>query len=199
MASAVPDLGDMVAGWTVHPYGPRSRWQPRIDRLISQTAAKGWSSSIPIDITEYGHGDRQRRRTWSNNYDWPTNQTYQQAGDAVTLTVSQMLAYAPLGLAPAGLHLLPGPRPAGLRDRPARALLRRHEERRLRQGRPHRRRHRPRRRAPGALTGLTFFSPQPPPSGGGAGVDTTSSVRQAAARRFPGARDRRLAGPRHNT
>ena len=95
MAGAVPDLGNMVAGWTVHPYGPKSRWQPRIDRLISQTAAKGWSSSIPIDITEYGMATDDGANL-ENNYDWPTNQTYQQAGDAVTLTVSQMLAYAPL-------------------------------------------------------------------------------------------------------
>ncbi len=95
MASTVPDLGNMVAGWTVHPYGPKSRWQPRIDRLISQTAAKGWSSSIPIDITEYGMAT-DNGANLSNNYDWPTNQTYQQAGDALTLTISQMLAYAPL-------------------------------------------------------------------------------------------------------
>jgi hypothetical protein len=95
MAGTVPNMGDMVAGWTVHPYGPKSRWQPRIDRLISQTAARGWSSSIPIDITEYGMATDDGANL-SNNYDWPTNQTYQQAGDALTLTVSQMLAYAPL-------------------------------------------------------------------------------------------------------
>ena len=91
MASTVPNMGDMVAGWTVHPYGPKSRWEPRIDRLIAQTAAKGWSSDIPIDITEWGMAT-DGGASLSNNYDWPTNQTYQQAGDAVTLTVSQMLA-----------------------------------------------------------------------------------------------------------
>ena len=31
-------------------------------------------------------------RTLTDNYDWPTNQTYQQAADAVTLTVNQMVA-----------------------------------------------------------------------------------------------------------
>ena len=95
MAGTVPNLGNMVAGWTVHPYGPVSRWKPRIDELISQTAAQGWSSGIPIDITEYGMAT-DNGADLGNNYDWPTNQTYQQAGDAVTLTVNQMLAYAPL-------------------------------------------------------------------------------------------------------
>jgi hypothetical protein len=95
MAGTVPDLGNMVAGWTVHPYGPLSRWKPRIDELISQTAAQGWSSSIPIDITEYGMAT-DNGANLSDNYDWPTNQTYQQAGDAVTLVVSQMLGYTPL-------------------------------------------------------------------------------------------------------
>ena len=62
----------MVAGWTVHPYGPVSRWKPRIDRLISQTAAQGWSSGIPIDITEYGMAT-DNGATLSDNYDWPSN------------------------------------------------------------------------------------------------------------------------------
>jgi hypothetical protein len=91
MAGTVPNLGSMVAGWTVHPYGPKARWEPRIDRLISQTAAAGWSSGIPIDITEYGMAT-DNGRNLTDNYDWPTNQTYQQAADAVTLTVNQMVA-----------------------------------------------------------------------------------------------------------
>ncbi len=95
MAATVPNLGAMVAGWTVHPYGPESRWKPRIDRLIAQTAARGWSSDIPIDITEYGMAT-DGGASLSNNYDWPVNQTYQQAADAVTLTVNRMLDYEPL-------------------------------------------------------------------------------------------------------
>ena len=66
-----------------------------LNELIAQTAAVGWSSDIPIDITEYGMAT-DNGADLNNNYDWPTNQTYQQAGDAVTLTVAQMLAYAPL-------------------------------------------------------------------------------------------------------
>ena len=152
MAGTVPDLGNMVAGWTVHPYGPVSRWKPRIDELISQTAAQGWSSAIPIDITEYGMAT-DNGANLSDNYDWPTNQTYQQAGDAVDAHGEPDAGLRPARLASAPLHLLPGPRPAGLGNRPARALLRRHEERRLRQGRPHRRGDRTGRRAPHALTG----------------------------------------------
>ena len=61
MHTAVPNLGSMVAGWTVHPYGPVSRWKPRIDRLISQTAAQGWSSEHSDRHHRVGHLDRQRR------------------------------------------------------------------------------------------------------------------------------------------
>jgi hypothetical protein len=95
MHTAVPDLGSMVAGWSVHPYGPEDEWKGRIDRLISQTAAVGWSSAIPIDITEWGIAT-DNGASLGDNYDWPTNMTYQQAGDAVTLSVNKMLAYAPL-------------------------------------------------------------------------------------------------------
>ena len=54
MFAAVPNLDAMVDGWTVHPYGPRDTWKPKIDRLIAQTAANGAPATIPIDITEYG-------------------------------------------------------------------------------------------------------------------------------------------------
>ncbi|HEY0515818.1 MAG TPA: hypothetical protein VGD00_01745 [Solirubrobacteraceae bacterium] len=52
MFSAVPDLGSRVTGWTVHPYGPS--WQRKMDALVSTTAARGASSSIPIYVTELG-------------------------------------------------------------------------------------------------------------------------------------------------
>jgi hypothetical protein len=96
MAAAVPDLGSMVAGWTVHPYGPKDEWTGRLERLISQTAAVGWSSAIPIDITEWGLAT-DNGRNLSDNYGWPTNQTYQQAADAVTTTVAQMQAAPGIG------------------------------------------------------------------------------------------------------
>ena len=56
MFGAVPKLGKLVAGWTVHPYGPREKWQPKLRRLIAQTAAMGAPATVPIDVTEYGIG-----------------------------------------------------------------------------------------------------------------------------------------------
>jgi len=36
MFDAVPNLGQLVDGWSVHPYGPRGVWEPKLDRLIAQ-------------------------------------------------------------------------------------------------------------------------------------------------------------------
>jgi hypothetical protein len=95
MFDAVPGLASMVAGWTIHPYGPEDRWKPRIDRLIAQTAARGAPSDIPIDITEWGLATDDGRQL-NDNYGWPTAMTYQQAAQAVNTTVARMLATAPL-------------------------------------------------------------------------------------------------------
>ena len=97
MFAAVPNLGNIAAGWTVHPYGPRPRWEPRIARLIAQTAARG-SPPLPIFMTEWGIAT-DNGRSLSDNYDWPTNMTYQQAGDAVTRELADMNARFPGRLA----------------------------------------------------------------------------------------------------
>ncbi|HSJ74142.1 MAG TPA: LamG domain-containing protein, partial [Miltoncostaeaceae bacterium] len=97
MHAAVPNLGSLAAGWTVHPYGPRTEWEPRIARLISQTAGVGWPP-LPIFMTEWGIATDDGR-TLSDNYDWPTNMTYQQAGDAVTRELAAMNARFPGRLA----------------------------------------------------------------------------------------------------
>lgn len=90
MYSAVPELNNLVSGWVVHPYGPRTRWEPKIDRLVAQVGAKG-GGNIPIDVTEYGIAS-DNGRALTDNYQWPVNMTYQQAADALTTTVSQMRA-----------------------------------------------------------------------------------------------------------
>ena len=59
MFKAVPNLGTLVAGWTIHPYGPG--WKARLQTLVSQAAAQGAPATIPIDITEWGSVDRQRQ------------------------------------------------------------------------------------------------------------------------------------------
>jgi hypothetical protein len=89
MFKAVPNLGQIVAGWTVHPYGPE--WQARIDRLISQTQADGASSSIPIYVTEWGLAT-DNGRCLSNNYGWNPCMTYAEAATALNSTVTGMLA-----------------------------------------------------------------------------------------------------------
>jgi hypothetical protein len=91
MFDAVPDLGSRVAGWTIHPYGPRSNWEPRLNRLASQTAARGASSAIPIYITEWGLAS-DNGRCLSNNYGWDPCMTYATAASALHSTVADMRA-----------------------------------------------------------------------------------------------------------
>jgi hypothetical protein len=89
MFRAVPSLGTLVDGWTVHPYGPRSRWEPKIDRLIASTAANGAPASIPIDVTEYGISSANGAPL-TDNYGWPTNMTYADAAAALDQTIAAM-------------------------------------------------------------------------------------------------------------
>jgi hypothetical protein len=91
MFDAVPNLDRLVDGWTVHPYGPRNRWEPKLHRLIRQTAANGAPPSIPIDVTEYGISS-DNGAALSDNYGWPTDQTYAQAAEALRDTVDGMRA-----------------------------------------------------------------------------------------------------------
>ena len=96
MFDAVPRLGRLVAGWTVHPYGPRERWQPKLHRLIAQTRANGARASIPIDVTELGLSS-DNGAALTNNYGWPSNQTYEQAAEALRTTVDAMRADKAIG------------------------------------------------------------------------------------------------------
>ncbi len=87
MYSAVPNLDDYVAGWTIHPYG--TNWQSRVQDLISQTAAHGAPSSIPIDITEWGVAT-DNGNCLSDNYGMNKCMSYAEAGATVTSTVAAM-------------------------------------------------------------------------------------------------------------
>ena len=97
MFAAVPNLGNVAAGWTVHPYGPRSEWEPRISRLIAQTAGVG-APALPIFITEWGISTDNGRQL-DDNYDWPTGMSYADAGAAVTREIADMNARFPGRLA----------------------------------------------------------------------------------------------------
>jgi hypothetical protein len=96
MFHAVPSLGSMVDGWTVHPYGPRDRWEPKLARVVTQTAANGAPASIPIDITEYGISS-DNGSSLSDNYGWASNATYSQAAMLLESTVNSMRANAAFG------------------------------------------------------------------------------------------------------
>lgn len=87
MFKAVPDLGSLVAGWTIHPYG--SGWRERLQTLLDQTAAQGAPSTIPIDITEWGLVT-DNGRCLSTNFGWNPCMTYQEAGEVLTRTVGEM-------------------------------------------------------------------------------------------------------------
>jgi hypothetical protein len=92
MFDAVPDLASRVAGWTIHPYGPRFRWEPRMDRMIEQLASRGVSrGSLPIWITEAGLSTDDGR-CLSDNYYWDKCMTFAQAATALTTTVADMRA-----------------------------------------------------------------------------------------------------------
>jgi hypothetical protein len=89
MFQAVPKLGKLVAGWTVHPYGPREKWRSKLRRLIAQTAALGAPATVPIDVTEYGISS-SGGGALTDNYGWPANLTYTQAAEALRVTVASM-------------------------------------------------------------------------------------------------------------
>ena len=73
MFAAVPNLGGIAAGWTVHPYGPRpsgSRDSPDSSIRPRRSAARA-----PIFLTEWGIATDNGRHL-SDNYDWPTDISY---------------------------------------------------------------------------------------------------------------------------
>ena len=96
MFDAVPNLAQLVDGWSVHPYGPRTIWEPKLDRLIAQTAANGAPNTIPIDITEWGISTNNGLAL-TDNYGWPVNLTFAQAGANLEASVAAMRADPSIG------------------------------------------------------------------------------------------------------
>jgi hypothetical protein len=91
MFEAVPDLARRIAGWTAHPYGPRSSWQPLLDRVVRQTRARGAPATIPIYITELGLASDDGR-CLSNNYGWNPCMTYGEAAASLRATLAEIRA-----------------------------------------------------------------------------------------------------------
>ncbi len=75
MFKAVPNLGNLADGWTIHPYGPN--WATRIDSTVNSTKAAG-SPNLPIWVTEYGLST-DNGRCLSDNYGWDKCMTYNEA------------------------------------------------------------------------------------------------------------------------
>ncbi len=89
MFSAVPNLGSYVAGWVSHPYGTYGR--TKLQGVISQTAAHGASSSIPIDITEWGLSTDGSSCVYEN-YGFNPCMSYQEAGEQLKRSVAEIKA-----------------------------------------------------------------------------------------------------------
>ena len=89
MFAAVPDLASRVTGWTIHPYGRKSSWKPRIDRMLAQTAARGAPSTIGVWVTEWGLAT-DGGRCLSSNYGWDRCMTFDEAGAALAWTADAM-------------------------------------------------------------------------------------------------------------
>jgi hypothetical protein len=89
MFKAVPSIGSMIAGWTIHPYGPK--WESFINSMISATNAVKAPSSIPIYITEWGVSS-DNGRCLSENYGWNACMTYSEAASTLSSTFAAIRA-----------------------------------------------------------------------------------------------------------
>jgi hypothetical protein len=87
MFKAVPNLGQLVAGWTVHPYGPN--WQSVMDKVISSAQADGAPSSIPLEVTEWGLST-DNGHCLESNYGFNACMSYQEASTTLQSTVAAM-------------------------------------------------------------------------------------------------------------
>ncbi len=87
MFKAVPNLGQLVAGWTVHPYGPN--WQSIVNEVVSSAKADGAPSSIPLEVTEWGLST-DNGRCLESNYGFNPCMTYQEAATTLESTVAAM-------------------------------------------------------------------------------------------------------------
>jgi hypothetical protein len=75
MFKAVPSLGDLVAGWTIHPYGPN--WAARMDSTVNSTRTAG-SRDLPMWVTEWGLST-DNGRCLDDNYGFDKCMTYGEA------------------------------------------------------------------------------------------------------------------------
>lgn len=89
MFAAVPNLASLVAGWTVHPYGPQ--WEATINRLVSSTKAVGAPSTIPIYATEFGISS-DNGRCLEENFGFNKCMSYGEAASTLESNIAAMRA-----------------------------------------------------------------------------------------------------------
>lgn len=87
MFKAVPNLSHLVAGWTVHPYGPQ--WAAKIRDTIASTAAAGGPVRVPIWVTEWGLAT-DNGRCLSDNYGFGRCMSYGQAAQTLQAVLNGM-------------------------------------------------------------------------------------------------------------
>ena len=87
MFKAVPDLSALVAGWTVHPYGPN--WAARIQDTISSTGAAGGGSKLRVWVTEWGLATDDGR-CLPDNYGFDPCMTYSAAAQTLQSVLGTM-------------------------------------------------------------------------------------------------------------
>ncbi len=115
MFDAVPDLAKLVAGWTDHPYGPRSWWQQSLDNVVEQTNARGAPATIPIYITELGIAS-DNGPCLTENYGWDRCMTYAQAARALSSTIAEIRQRYGSRIRSIFIYQLADQRPAGYSD-----------------------------------------------------------------------------------
>lgn len=97
---AAPSLAgkwDLVGGWVFHTYGPMTAANvTKVADLLARIEAKGAPKTIPVFVTEDGIATDDGVAL-SNNYGWPTNLTYQQAGAAIRGKLRDLQAHPVFG------------------------------------------------------------------------------------------------------
>jgi hypothetical protein len=86
LLKAVPNLDDLIAGWTIHPYGPN--WASRIDSTVN-TAKSNGARDLPIWVTEWGLSS-DNGRCLDDNYGFNKCMTYDEAATTLHSTLSGM-------------------------------------------------------------------------------------------------------------
>jgi hypothetical protein len=88
MFDAVPDLADHVAGWTVHPYGPK--WQIPMDNMLAAMRSRG-AVDKPLYATEWGISS-DNGRCLSDNFGFDKCMTYATAATTLHDAIAGMRA-----------------------------------------------------------------------------------------------------------